>query len=105
MKTPVMTGRKRSVLFAVLSAISFFACFIFAPLGGFIVWIFGGAFVYFLFMTVYSLIPAKRQQFIRRRLDPRQAETKAYIASHKPILISVFVAAIALVLAILMMFL
>jgi hypothetical protein len=105
MKTPVITEKKRSFLFAALSVISFFACFILAPLGGFMVWIFGGAFVYFLFMAIYSLVPPKRQQFIKKRFDPRQEETKAYIASHKPILVTVFVAGIALVLAILMMFL
>lgn len=76
-----------------------------APLGAFLVWIFGGAFVYFMFLAIYTLVPPKRKQFIKRRLDPRQAETKAYIAAHKPVLVTVFVAGIALVLAILMMFL
>ncbi len=97
-----LNPRKKALLFGTLASISFFASFILAPLGNFAVWIFGGAAVYFLFLSIYSLIPPERKQFTKTRFDPRQAETKAYIAFHKPILISVFLAGILLVLVILM---
>lgn len=102
MKTPVMTDKRRAFLFAVLTIVCFFASFIFAPLGSFMVWIFGGATLYFLFMSIYTLIPQQQKQFAQRRFDPRQAETKAYIASQKPILLSVFLAGLLLLIVILM---
>lgn len=120
MKSPVMTSKKRSLLFVILAFVSFCACFIFAPLGSFMVWIFGGAFVYLLFMSIYSLIPEKTQHYVShrfdprytatrqsggRRMDPQQAETKEYIKKHMTILVTIFVAGISIVLAILMMFL
>ncbi|HET9487552.1 MAG TPA: hypothetical protein VFO54_08960 [Chryseosolibacter sp.] len=94
--------RRKPLLFAVFAILSFFLCFILGPLGSFVAWIFGGATVYLLFMAIYSLIPAEKKQFVQRRIDPRQAETKAYISAHKPILISLFFAGILLVIAILM---
>jgi len=120
MKTPVMTSKKRSLAFATLAFVSFCACFIFAPLGSFMVWIFGGAFVYLSFMSIYSLIPEKTQHYVSHRFDPRytatrqygrqrvnpqQAETRQYIKRHMTILVTAFVAGISIVLAILMMFL
>lgn len=102
MKTPVVTEKRKPFLFGFLMMICFFACFLFAPLGSFMVWIFGGATVYFLFMSVYSMIPSERRRSVGRRLDPRQAETRAYIATHIPILISMFLGGLLFVIVMLL---
>jgi glucan phosphoethanolaminetransferase (alkaline phosphatase superfamily) len=99
---PTPQGSKgKAAFFASLAVVSVFTCFILAPLGGFIGWIFGGVATYSLFLSVYLLIP--RQRFTRARHDPRQAETKAYIAFHMPILLSLFGFAFLLVLVILLL--
>ena len=55
-----------------------------------------------LFARIDERILQQQKQFAQRRFDPRQAEAKAYIASQKPILLSVFLAGLLLLIAILM---
>lgn len=90
-QTSARSGNK-AVFFAAMAIVSVFACFILAPLGDFVGWIFGGFAGYFLFLSIYSLIP--RTRFTRKRYDPRQEEMKTYIAFHTRILGTVFLAAI-----------
>lgn len=99
-QTSAHSGSK-AVFFAVIAIVSFFACFILAPLGSFVAWIFGGLAAYFVFLSIYSLIPRTRKRFTRRRDDPRQEEMRTYIALHMRILGTVFLAAILIVVAIL----
>jgi membrane protein YdbS with pleckstrin-like domain len=101
MKTPAVKGKRTSVFFAILTAICFSTCFILVPLGGFIIWIFSGACVFFLFMAIYSLIPPPKPRYTKTRFDPKEEELKAHIAFHAPIMISMFLGAILLVVIIL----
>ncbi|HEX8040216.1 MAG TPA: hypothetical protein VF490_13755 [Chryseosolibacter sp.] len=95
--------RKRALVFAALACVSFCASYILAPLGNFAVWIFGGATVYLLFLAIYALVPGRSSSYRKTRFNPREEETRAYIAFHKPILTSVFLAGVLLVLFILLM--
>ncbi len=94
-------SRNRALFFAAIAMVSFFACFIFAPIGSFIPWIFGGLAAYFAFLSVYSLIDAPRRRYTTRRPDARHEELRTYVAFHKRILGTVFLAAILIVIAIL----
>ena len=82
----------------MLSVIAFSACFILARLGSFTIWITVGATVYFLFLTIYSLVPPPGKTFIKRKHDPKEAEMKEYIRFHLRMLISLFLGATLLVL-------
>jgi glucan phosphoethanolaminetransferase (alkaline phosphatase superfamily) len=90
MKEASQGGGKRATFFALLAVLSLFTCFILAPLGSFIRWIFGGIAVYSLFLAVYSLLPRQRKEFGRTRHDPRQEEMKTYIAFHTSVLLGLF---------------
>jgi hypothetical protein len=91
--------KKRPVLFGILSGICFSACFIFSSLGSFATWIFGGATLFFAFMTVLHLIPAPKRM-IRRKTDGRTAEEKAYIEYHLTMVISLLLGGLLLALII-----
>ena len=101
MKTPAVKGKTPSIFFAVLTVLCFSACFILAPLGSFVIWIFGGACLFFLFKAIYSLIPPPKPQFTKKKFDPREEEMKAYIKYHTQILISLFLGGVLLVVVIL----
>ena len=101
MKTPAVSGKQKSLFFALLTIVCFCACFIFSPLGGFMVWIFTGATLYFLFMAIYSLVPVAKHQHMRKRINPKDEEAKAYIRYHTQILVSIFLGGVLLVVVIL----
>ena len=104
MKTPAMSAKRKSFLFGLLTVTAFFACFILAPLGGFVVWTFGGMAVYFLFMAVYLLIPPERKRYGKTRYDPKAEEMRTYIRFHMQILLGLFLGA-ALFVAVMLMIL
>jgi hypothetical protein len=89
------------LFFGLLTIVSFCAIFILAALGNFTIWVSIGATVYFAFMTVWSLLPAPRKQFTRKRFDPKEEERREYIRFHTRLLINIFLAAILLVVVIL----
>lgn len=95
-------SRNKALFFAAISMVSFFACFIFVPIGSFILWIFGGLAAYFAFLSVYSLIGAPGRRFATKRPDARQEELRTYVAFHMRILGTAFLAAILIIIAILM---
>ena len=96
-----MKGKTSAVFFGVLTLVSFCGIFFLVPLGSFTIWISVGATIYFLFMMIWSLVPPPRKQFTKKKISPQEAATKAHIAYHMPILISVFLGAVLLVLLIL----
>lgn len=91
----------KALIFGVLSVIAFSACFILVPLGTFTIWITVGATVYFLFLTIYSLIPPRKKAFIKKKLHPSEEEMRQYIRFHLRMLVSLFLGATLLVLIIL----
>lgn len=103
MKASVNGPGKKALVLAALASVSFCASYILAPLGNFIVWILGGTTVYLLFLAIYALVSGRRAPYRKTRYSAREEETRAYIAFHKPILTSVFLAGVLLVLFILLM--
>lgn len=101
MKNPAVKGKRSAIFFGALALISFGAIFFFVPLGYFTIWMSVGATVYFLFMMIWSLIPPPKKQYTKMRLSPQEQATKAHIAFHMPILISMFLGALLVVVVIL----
>jgi hypothetical protein len=91
--------KKRPVFFAILSTVCFSACFIFGSLGSFSGWIFGGATLFFGFMTVFDLIPPSKK-VIRKKKDVRTTGDKAYIEYHLTMVISLLLGGLLLALII-----
>jgi|SRR5690348_14548571 hypothetical protein len=90
--------KTRAIVFGFLTVASFCAIFIFAPLGGFTIWLSLGATLYFGFMTVWSLIPVtEAQPAKKRRFDPKEEERREYIRFHTRMLINLFLFAILFV--------
>lgn len=75
-------------MFGVFAAACFMVAFVLNPLGSFIIWIFGGATVYCLFMMIFHLVPPAKKQH-SKKVDPKEAANRAYMAYHLPIVISV----------------
>jgi len=85
-------SKRYAIFFGILSVVSVSLCVILAPLGSFVVWIFGGITVFALFMMVFNLIPPPRVQYTKRKLTRQEEETRAHIAFHLPLVISLLLA-------------
>ena len=90
-------GKTRAIISGFLTVASFCAIFIFAPLGGFTIWLSVGATLYFGFMTVWSLIPPPAAPPRKKRFDPKEEERREYIRFHTRMLINLFLVAILFV--------
>lgn len=100
-KSSTVDGRN-TFLFAFLTVLCFGGCFVLLPLGTFTIWITAGGTVYFLFLTVYSLLSKPpNHKFRRKRADPNADEKKAYIQFHLRILLIMFLLAALFVIALL----
>src|SRR5688572_20091909 len=98
MKTRAATKSNKAALFALLTVVSFCSIFFFAPVGGFTVWITVGCTIYFLFLSIYSLVHAPAKPYTRPRHDPKEDEMKSYIRRHMRILLGMFLGALIFVL-------
>ena len=101
MKTRISTRERRKAgFYAALASLTFCGIFFLVPLGSFTIWITVGATLYFLFMTIYTLVPyappASRKT--GRRVDPKEEEMRAYIRRHLSILATLFAISVFLVL-------
>jgi O-antigen/teichoic acid export membrane protein len=92
MNTLKIKHKRYAIFFGILSVASISLCFILAPLGSFVIWIFGGMTVFAIFMMIFSFIPPPKVQYKKRKLTPQEEETKAHIAFHLPLVISLLLA-------------
>jgi hypothetical protein len=95
-------SRNKALITAAIAIVSFFACFIFAPIGSFVPWVFGGIAAYFSFLSVYLLVDKPGRRFTTTRSSPRQEEMRTYVTFHLRILGTAFLVAILIVIAFLM---
>ena len=92
MSTLKIKSQRYAIFFGILSVVSACLCFVLAPLGSFVIWIFGGLTVFAIFMMVFNLVPPPRVQHKKRKLTQQEEETKAHIAFHLPLVISLLLA-------------
>ena len=100
MNTLKIKSKRFAIFFGVLSVVSVSLCFILAPLGSFVIWIFGGISVFAIFMLVFNLIPPPRVQYTKRKLTRQEEETRAHIAFHLPLVISLLLAGLLVALVV-----
>ncbi len=86
-------------MFGAFAAACFVVAFVLHPLGSFVIWIFGGATVYCLFMMIFHLVPPGKKRY-SKKVDPNEAANRAYIAYHLPIIISLLLGGLLLALII-----
>jgi hypothetical protein len=99
--------KRRGKWFAWLAIAFFFCCFIFIPLGAFIIWIFIGGTVYCTFFSIYSFVIAHKARYPYRKKPketPQEKETRAYIQQHLPIVISLLLGGLLIALTIWLFF-
>jgi hypothetical protein len=104
MNVSTVSYKRKAILSLVIGILFLLACFIFRPLGAYVVWIAGGGSAYFLFLTVYYLIFSfqSKQPFHKVKKETSQGEEmKTYIRSQIPILISIFLFGILIVVIVL----
>ena len=92
MNAPRIRSKRYAIFFGVLSVLSVSLSIILAPLGSFILWIFGGIAAFAIFMMVFKLIPPPNVRYTKRKLSPQEEETRAYIAFHLPLVVSLLLA-------------
>jgi glucan phosphoethanolaminetransferase (alkaline phosphatase superfamily) len=82
---------RKSIGCAILAVVFFVSCFIRVPLGNFFVWVSIGATAYFVFLTIYFMVMASKAKypFAKKKLTKQEVETREYIRSQLPILISI----------------
>jgi hypothetical protein len=89
MKTQTIKRKRGPYFFGLLGALCLSLCFIFGPLGSFVIWISGGTAIFCFFMMIYLLIPIAPAKYSKKKMDPKEVERRAYIAYHLPLVISV----------------
>lgn len=106
MPTETEILKRRGKWFAALTFIFLGSCFIFAPLGGFFIWISIGSTVYCAFFSIYNFVIANSAQTAvphgtraakQRKETEKERELREYIRRHLTILISMMLGALLLV--------
>lgn len=97
MKTDSIKRKRNSAIFGMLAATCFIAGFTLRPLGSFVIWILGGATLFCLFMAIFHLIPPAKKRY-SKKIDPKEAANRTYVAYHLPIVISLLLGGLLLAL-------
>jgi hypothetical protein len=92
-----MKGKRNSAISGVLAVACLIAAFTLRSLGSFVIWIFGGAMVFCLFMAIFHLIPPAKRRYTKK-IDPEEAANRTYIAYHLPMVISLLLGGLLLAL-------
>jgi Ca2+/Na+ antiporter len=100
--------KRRAIVFAILVFFFFCSIFILAPLGSFFVWISVGATLYCAFYSIYNLVLKSNHSVAKpktaKKSSPDERSIQEHVRYHLPYLISMFLAALLLVLVYWMFF-